>query len=131
MLNKDAPEVLAEDREEPSKGTSRIFFSRITPKRNPGAILSWAIPAANRVYVTLACFRYYFPLLNKNIPFYSSSCTQVIPNYPLPDVSSTPTIGHQESTAQQLKRPALAIVPPPQNPTISTTTADDPVLTKL
>ncbi|XP_065076636.1 uncharacterized protein LOC135700143 [Ochlerotatus camptorhynchus] len=57
MLNKDAPEVLTEDREEPSKGTSRIFFSRITPKRDPGAILSWAIPAANRVRVINTNYR--------------------------------------------------------------------------
>ncbi|XP_062534064.1 uncharacterized protein LOC134203170 isoform X2 [Armigeres subalbatus] len=59
MINKDAPEVLmTDDRdEEPNKGAARIVFSRITPKRSPGAILSWAIPAANRVRVIPNSYR--------------------------------------------------------------------------
>ncbi|EAT40792.1 AAEL007493-PA [Aedes aegypti] len=58
MINKDAPEVLlTEDREEPSKAMSRFSFPRITPKRSPGAILSWAIPAANRVRVIPNSYR--------------------------------------------------------------------------
>lgn len=58
MINKDAPEVLlTEEREEPNKGAARFSFPRITPKRSPGAILSWAIPAANRVRVIPNSYR--------------------------------------------------------------------------
>ncbi|XP_058812169.1 uncharacterized protein LOC131676836 [Topomyia yanbarensis] len=48
MINKDAIEALAEEPEQ-SKEASRFLFPRVAPKRTPGAILSWAIPAANRV----------------------------------------------------------------------------------
>ncbi|KXJ82202.1 uncharacterized protein LOC109400486 [Aedes albopictus] len=58
MINKDAPEVLlTEEREEPSKGAVRFGIPRITLKRSPGAILSWAIPAANRVRVIPNSYR--------------------------------------------------------------------------
>ncbi|XP_055626100.1 uncharacterized protein LOC129768452 [Toxorhynchites rutilus septentrionalis] len=44
MLNKDDV-----DDHEQSKEAAPFSFPRVTPKRSPGAILSWAIPAANRV----------------------------------------------------------------------------------
>lgn len=57
MLNKDALETLIEEREQ-GKETARFFFPRVTsPKRSPGAILSWAIPAANRVRVINTNYR--------------------------------------------------------------------------
>lgn len=56
MLNKDALDTLIEDREE-SKEAARFTFPRVTPKRSPGAILSWAIPAANRVRVINTNYR--------------------------------------------------------------------------
>ncbi|XP_055523534.1 uncharacterized protein LOC129717569 [Wyeomyia smithii] len=56
MLNKDAPETLIEDREQ-SKEAARFTFPRVAVKRSPGAILSWAIPAANRVRVINTNYR--------------------------------------------------------------------------
>ncbi|XP_053682219.1 uncharacterized protein LOC128732840 [Sabethes cyaneus] len=56
MLNKDALETLLDDREE-SKEAARFTFPRVALKRSPGAILSWAIPAANRVRVISTNYR--------------------------------------------------------------------------
>uniref|UniRef100_A0A1Q3G5B7 Putative conserved secreted protein n=1 Tax=Culex tarsalis TaxID=7177 RepID=A0A1Q3G5B7_CULTA len=53
MLNKDAPDALLVDDPllQGKDASSRMYFPRVSTKRNPGAILSWAIPAANRVRV--------------------------------------------------------------------------------
>ncbi|XP_055586542.1 uncharacterized protein LOC129739157 [Uranotaenia lowii] len=56
MLNKDVPEILIEDPEE-IKESAKFYIPRIMPKRTPGAILSWAIPAANRVRVISTNYR--------------------------------------------------------------------------
>ncbi|XP_058467316.1 uncharacterized protein LOC131440233 [Malaya genurostris] len=56
MLNKDAIDTLAEEPEE-HKEAARFMFPRVAPKRTPGAILSWAIPAANRVRVISTNYR--------------------------------------------------------------------------
>lgn len=49
MLTKDANELI----ESKSDDKGLLYFPRVAPlKREPGAILSWAIPAAsNKVYV--------------------------------------------------------------------------------
>ncbi|XP_058116547.1 uncharacterized protein LOC131288362 [Anopheles ziemanni] len=57
MLNKDNLDVPLIDDVEQTKEATRFFFPRITPKRSPGAILSWAIPAANRVRVVSTNYR--------------------------------------------------------------------------
>ncbi|XP_053680932.1 uncharacterized protein LOC128731815 [Anopheles nili] len=57
MLNKDSPDAPLLDDVEQTKEATRFFFPRITPKRSPGAILSWAIPAANRVRVISTNYR--------------------------------------------------------------------------
>uniref|UniRef100_A0A182JU16 Uncharacterized protein n=1 Tax=Anopheles christyi TaxID=43041 RepID=A0A182JU16_9DIPT len=49
MLTKDSLDAPLIDDAEQTKEATRFYFPRITPKRSPGAILSWAIPAANRV----------------------------------------------------------------------------------
>uniref|UniRef100_A0A8D8C062 (northern house mosquito) hypothetical protein n=1 Tax=Culex pipiens TaxID=7175 RepID=A0A8D8C062_CULPI len=53
MLNKDAPEALLLDDPllQGKDVAGRMYFPRVSTKRSPGAILSWAIPAANRVRV--------------------------------------------------------------------------------
>uniref|UniRef100_A0A182S5X4 Uncharacterized protein n=1 Tax=Anopheles maculatus TaxID=74869 RepID=A0A182S5X4_9DIPT len=57
MLNKDSLDVPLMDDVEQTKEATRYFSPRITPKRSPGAILSWAIPAANRVRVISTNYR--------------------------------------------------------------------------
>uniref|UniRef100_A0A182N447 Uncharacterized protein n=1 Tax=Anopheles dirus TaxID=7168 RepID=A0A182N447_9DIPT len=57
MLNKDSLDAPLIDDVEQTKEATRFFFPRITPKRSPGAILSWAIPAANRVRVISTNYR--------------------------------------------------------------------------
>ncbi|XP_038114301.1 uncharacterized protein LOC119768046 isoform X1 [Culex quinquefasciatus] len=51
MLNKDAPDALLLDDPllQGKDVAGRMYFPRVSTKRSPGAILSWAIPAANRV----------------------------------------------------------------------------------
>ncbi|XP_038114309.1 uncharacterized protein LOC119768046 isoform X2 [Culex quinquefasciatus] len=53
MLNKDAPDALLLDDPllQGKDVAGRMYFPRVSTKRSPGAILSWAIPAANRVRV--------------------------------------------------------------------------------
>ena len=46
MINKDAIDDPIED-SGGSKG--HMYIPRVTPKRQPGAILSWGLPSANRV----------------------------------------------------------------------------------
>ncbi|ETN58680.1 hypothetical protein AND_009742 [Anopheles darlingi] len=57
MLNKDSLDIPLMDDVEQTKEATRFFFPRVTPKRSPGAILSWAIPAANRVRVVSTNYR--------------------------------------------------------------------------
>uniref|UniRef100_A0A182TYR5 Uncharacterized protein n=1 Tax=Anopheles melas TaxID=34690 RepID=A0A182TYR5_9DIPT len=57
MLAKDNLDAPLTDDVEQTKEATRFYFPRITPKRSPGAILSWAIPAANRVRVISTNYR--------------------------------------------------------------------------
>uniref|UniRef100_A0A182M2I5 Uncharacterized protein n=1 Tax=Anopheles culicifacies TaxID=139723 RepID=A0A182M2I5_9DIPT len=57
MLTKDSLDVPLIDDVEQTKEATRFFFPRVNPKRSPGAILSWAIPAANRVRVISTNYR--------------------------------------------------------------------------
>lgn len=51
MLAKDNIGLIEEDDYPNDK--MRFYIPRTIPKRDPGALLSWAIPAANRVLVDL------------------------------------------------------------------------------
>ncbi|XP_052867433.1 uncharacterized protein LOC128273501 [Anopheles cruzii] len=57
MLTKDSLDIPLMDDVEQAKEATRFFFPRVMPKRSPGAILSWAIPAANRVRVISTNYR--------------------------------------------------------------------------
>lgn len=49
MINKDNMESLPEDIELPKDVLNKFYIPRAMTKKTPGAILSWAIPAANKV----------------------------------------------------------------------------------
>lgn len=96
MLNKDAPDALLLDDPllQGKDVAGRMYFPRVSTKRSPGAILSWAIPAANRVSVIIHPFR-----RSKTFRFYRflSFCFFHL------DGCSTPTTDPRESTVRRPK----------------------------